>query len=184
MWTLSPASQDGIILATTIIKHREETMKIRLVVALAGLAMSFALPAFAQQKNTMDPKIEQQIRTLAAKYDEAINKQDAAGVAALYTQDGIGQIPESKVSAGHGRQGIEKAYARWFKGWQVTNYFTTVDRVTPAGNEIRSFGKWSDTFKGTEGGTQSFEGHYAWFLVREGDTWKIRRSTCSGYDTQ
>jgi uncharacterized protein (TIGR02246 family) len=164
--------------------NREETMKIRLVVALAGLAMSFVLPAFAQQKNTVDPKIEQQIRTLAAKYDEAINKQDAAAVAALYTQDGIGQIPESKVSPGHGRQGIEKAYARWFKGWQVTNYFTTVDRVTPAGNEIRSFGKWSDTFKGTEGGTQGFEGHYAWFLVREGDTWKIRRSTCSGYNTQ
>ena len=58
-------------------------MKIRLVVALAGLAMSFALPAFAQQKNTLDPKIEQQIRVLAAKYDEAINKQDAAAVAAL-----------------------------------------------------------------------------------------------------
>jgi len=58
-------------------------MKIRLVVALAGLAMSFALPAFAQQKDTVDPKIEQQIRVLAAKYDEAINKQDAAAVAAL-----------------------------------------------------------------------------------------------------
>ena len=91
-------------------------MKIRLVVALAGLAMSFALPAFAQQKNTVDPKIEQQIRTLAAKYDEAINKQDAAAVAALYTQDGIGQIPEPKVGPGHGRQGIEKAYAHTFQG--------------------------------------------------------------------
>jgi uncharacterized protein (TIGR02246 family) len=159
-------------------------MKIRLVVALGGLAMTFALPAFAQQNNKVDPKVEQQIRALAAKYDEAINRHDAAAVASLYTQDGVGQIPESKVSPGHGRQGIEKAYGRWFKGWQVGNYFTTVDRVTAVGDEIRSFGKWSDIFKGTEGGTQSFEGHYAWLLVREGDTWKIRRSTCSGYDTQ
>ena len=160
-------------------------MKIRLVVALAGLAMSFALPAFAQQKNTVDPKIEQQIRTLAAKYDEAINKQDAAPPLRRSTRKtGLGKSLSRKCPQATGRQGIEKAYARWFKGWQVTNYFTTVDRVTPAGNEIRSFGKWSDTFKGTEGGTQGFEGHYAWFLVREGDTWKIRRSTCSGYDTQ
>ena len=29
-------------------------MKIRLVVALVGLAMSFALPTFAQQTNTPD----------------------------------------------------------------------------------------------------------------------------------
>jgi SnoaL-like domain len=103
-----------------------------------GLAISFALPTFAQQKDTVDPKIVQQIRVLAAKYDEAINRHDAAAVASLYTQDGVGQIPESKVSPGHGRQGIEKAYGRWFKGLQVDNYFTTVDWVTAVGNEIRS----------------------------------------------
>jgi uncharacterized protein (TIGR02246 family) len=156
-------------------------LKTRLVVALVGLAISFALPTFAQK--TVDPKIEQQIRVLAQKYDAAINNHDPAAVAALYTEDGVGQIPESKVSPGHGREGIEKAYARWFKGWQVGNYHTTVDRVTAVGNEIRSVGKWSDIFKGTEGGNTSFEGYYSWILVREGDTWKIRRSTCSGYFT-
>jgi uncharacterized protein (TIGR02246 family) len=159
----------------------EETLKMRLVVALVGLAISFALPTFAQK--TVDPKIEQQIRALAQKYDAAINNHDPAAVAVLYTEDGVGQIPESKVSPGHGREGIEKAYARWFKGWQVGNYHTTVDRVTAVGNEIRSVGKWSDIFKGTEGGNTSFEGYYSWILVHEGDTWKIRRSTCSGYFT-
>jgi len=112
-----------------------------------------------QQKGTVDPKTVQQIRVLAAKYDEAINRHDAAAVASLYTQDGVGQIPESKVSPGHGGQGIEKAYGRWFKGWQAGNDFTTVDRVTVVGNQIRSFGKWSDVFKGTEGGYTSFEGY-------------------------
>jgi hypothetical protein len=38
-------------------------MKIRLIVALVGLAISLALPTFAQQ--TIDPQIAQQIRTLA-----------------------------------------------------------------------------------------------------------------------
>ena len=85
-------------------------MKIPLLLALVGLAISFAFPTFAQQKDTVDPKIDQQIRVLAAKYDDAINRHDAVAVAALFTQGGIGQIPESKVSAGHARQGIEKAY--------------------------------------------------------------------------
>jgi hypothetical protein len=46
-------------------------MKIRLLLALAGLAIGFAVPTFAQQKDTPDPKIAQQIRVLATKYDEA-----------------------------------------------------------------------------------------------------------------
>jgi hypothetical protein len=37
-------------------------MKIRLIVALVGLAISFAAPTFAQQKDTGDPQITQQIR--------------------------------------------------------------------------------------------------------------------------
>jgi hypothetical protein len=32
-------------------------MKIRLLLALVGLAGSFALPTFAQQKKTVDPQI-------------------------------------------------------------------------------------------------------------------------------
>jgi ketosteroid isomerase-like protein len=158
-------------------------MKARSLLNIAGLAISFVLPTLAQQKEAIDPKVEQQIRLLAAKFDEAINRHDAVAVAALYTQDGVGEIPESKVSAGHGQQGIEKAYARWFKNWNIHNYFSTVDRVIAVGNEIRSFGKWSDSFKGIEGSTTNFEGHYSWILIREGDTWKIRRGTCSGFFT-
>jgi ketosteroid isomerase-like protein len=158
-------------------------MKTGVAVALVGLAISFVLPTLAQQKEGIDPKIDQQIRMLAAKFDEAINRHEAVAVTELYTQDGVGEIPESKVSAGHGQQGIEKAYARWFKNWNIHNYFSTVDRVIAVGNEIRSFGKWSDSFKGIEGSTTNFEGHYSWILIREGDTWKIRRGTCSGFFT-
>ena len=64
-------------------------MKTRLVVAFVGLAISFALPAFAQEKDQVDRKIEQQIRLLAANYDAAINKHDPAAVAALYAQDAV-----------------------------------------------------------------------------------------------
>ena len=61
-------------------------MRILLALALSGLAISFAVPTFAQ----VDPKIEQQIRILASKYDAAINKHDAPAIAALYTPDAVG----------------------------------------------------------------------------------------------
>src|ERR1700741_2950388 len=52
----------------TIPTHREVSMKIRFVVALVGLAISFAPPAFAQQKDTVDPETAQQVRALASNY--------------------------------------------------------------------------------------------------------------------
>ena len=153
-------------------------MKIRLVVALAGLAMSFALPAFAQQKNTVDPKIEQQIRILAAKYDEAINKQDAAAVAALYAQDGVWVTHDGSF---HGRQAIEKGYVQLdVKSWQIGSYITTVERVVAVGNEVRSTGRWSCVHKNWSGAPGTADGYYSWVIVREGDTWKIRKNTASG----
>ena len=54
-----------------ILNPGEETMKIRLLLTLAGLAISFALPAFAQQTNTPDPQVRQQYVALAKKFDEA-----------------------------------------------------------------------------------------------------------------
>ena len=62
-------------------------MKIRFVVALVGLAISFAPPAFAQQKDTVDPETAQQVRALASKYDATFNRQDAVTVAGLYAED-------------------------------------------------------------------------------------------------
>jgi ketosteroid isomerase-like protein len=80
-------------------------MKILLPVALVGLAISFTVPTLAQQKDTVDPKIDQQIRALAMKYDEAYNRQDPAAVAALYTEDAVLQSPHGPF---RGRQAIEK----------------------------------------------------------------------------
>jgi uncharacterized protein (TIGR02246 family) len=148
-------------------------MKMRLVVALAGLAMSFALPAFAQQKNTVDPKIAQQIRALVWKYDAAFNNHDAATVAALYTEDGVDVFH----GATHGRQAIEKSYARDFQRLQPNSHATRVDRVIAIGNDVRVLGKWSDTFQETSGAPTYHEGYYSCLVVREGDTWKIRRDT-------
>jgi len=41
-------------------------MKARLLFALVGLAISFALPTYAQQTNTPDPKLRSQIKEVQA----------------------------------------------------------------------------------------------------------------------
>src|SRR5271165_182834 len=58
-------------------------MKIRLAVALLGLATSLTVPTLAQQKETADQEIRQVADSLARKLDEAWNNNDAAAAAAL-----------------------------------------------------------------------------------------------------
>jgi uncharacterized protein (TIGR02246 family) len=151
-------------------------MKRDIAVVIVGLAISFAAPVFAQQ--TVDPKIEQQIRVLASKYDAAINKHDAPAIASLYTQGAVWATYHDGTY--RGPQAIEKEYERlYFRRWNKSNYITTVDRLSAVGNEIRSFGTWSCNYQGN-GSVGSDSGHYRWVIAREGDTWKIRRDIMSG----
>jgi hypothetical protein len=60
-----------------------------LLLALAGLVISVALPALAQEQNAVDPEVRQQIEASIMKADEAFNRSDAAGCTADYTQDAI-----------------------------------------------------------------------------------------------
>ena len=64
-------------------------MKIRLVVALVGFAIGFAVPTFAQEQNTVDPEVRQQIEAVNMKLLEARNKGDAAAAAAFYEQNAV-----------------------------------------------------------------------------------------------
>jgi uncharacterized protein (TIGR02246 family) len=146
----------------------------RFVAALIGLAIGFTMPIVAQQKDTVDPQITQQIRVLAMKYDEAFNKSDAAAVAALYTEDAIYVAHHGTF---HGRQAIEKTYANYFQHWHSINQVSTVDRVIAVGNDVRAFGTWTCGFQDTNGAPKKDGGRYRWLLVRQGDTWKIRTNT-------
>jgi uncharacterized protein (TIGR02246 family) len=149
-------------------------MNIRFLLALVGLAIGFAAPALAQLKDTVDPKTAQEIRALAMKYDAAFNNNDAAAVAALYTEDAVYVAHHGTF---HGRQAIEKTYANYFQHWHSINHVSTVDRLIAVGNEVRAFGTWSSAFQDTNGAPKKDRGHYRWLLVRKSDTWKIRTNT-------
>jgi hypothetical protein len=74
-----------------------------------GLAISFAVPAFAQQKDTIISQIDEQI---VKKFDEAFNNRDAAAVAALYTEDAIQVTPQGGSPADRLRCGNDPIYER------------------------------------------------------------------------
>jgi uncharacterized protein (TIGR02246 family) len=152
-------------------------MKVRLVVALVGLAISFALPTFAQQTNAPDPQLRQKLIDVIAKHADAINKNDAAAAAACFTQDAVYVTDRGPVN---GREAIEKWYADLFKKVQFSYYVITIDQDSPhvigtAGNEIWAAGGWSSTIKGEKFGPRQITGY--WSVIRLGDDWKIRMLT-------
>ena len=85
-------------------KLREKTMKNCLVILLAGWAIGVAVPAFAQQKDSVDLKIAHEIVALG-KLAEAINKNDADAVAAVFTEDAVCVTPQGPI---HGREAIKE----------------------------------------------------------------------------
>jgi uncharacterized protein (TIGR02246 family) len=164
-------------------------MKILLVLGLVGSVISLA-PTLAQQTNTpatpastasgqpedtVDPQLAQLIRLLAVKFDEAFNNGDAAALAAFYTDDAIYTTTDGKTY--NGRQAIQSKYALLdFQHDHCTNLLTKVERVIAIGDGVGSIGTWGCAFR-WNGDTKHVVGHYSTVLVRQGDTWKIQKST-------
>ena len=151
-------------------------MKIRFVVTLVGLAISFALSAFAQQTNTPDPELRQKIIALTKKFDDAMNNNDAAARAALYTEDAV-EVTDSGTL--YGREAIEKHYADLFQKEHFSNYLVKADQdsphiMGPDGNEMWATGKWSHIFQVQNGNPTQANGYWAAVKIREGDVWKMR----------
>jgi hypothetical protein len=111
-------------------------MKVRLLLAIAGLAVGFFVPTFAQEKDAVDPEVRQQIEAAHTKFEEAYNKHDAAAIAALYTQDAVqfwsGWSADALAS---GQQPIEKRYASVFAS-SPGEFVGQLVQVYAIGNEM------------------------------------------------
>jgi uncharacterized protein (TIGR02246 family) len=153
----------------------EQIMKKRLVVSLAGLAISFALPTYAQQKDLADPQTTQKILAIGKAEEEAHNNHDAAAAAALFTRDAVFLTLEGPII---GRQAIQKWYTNLWQSWHSTNYITKFDGnalhlIGTAGNELWATGESSETGQGKNGEPLPVKNHWFCIFVREGDDWKI-----------
>jgi uncharacterized protein (TIGR02246 family) len=154
-------------------------MKGRLVVPLVVLAMSFALPTYAQQKDLADPQTTKKILASIEAYDEAINDNDASAIAALFTRDAVFVTTEGPIIS---RQAIEKWYADVLQWWRPKNHILKVDGnafhlIGTAGNELWATGEWSETGQSKNGEPIPIKGYKLLLFVREGDDWKIQVNT-------
>ena len=154
-------------------------MKIRILLALAGLAVSFAVPTFAQQTNAPDPKLREQFFTDTKKFDDAFVGGDAAALAAHYMEDAVLVNDDGPV---YGREAIEKLYENLFKMVRFTKHLSAFDQYSPhiigtADNEAWATGEWTQTVQGQDFGPLEEKGYWTCIYAREGDVWKVRVNT-------
>jgi ketosteroid isomerase-like protein len=161
---------------------------LRLLLALGWFSIGFALPAFAEQKDTVDPGIAQQrsllgdatalgeVGALAMRQNEAFNKNDAGSVAALFTEDAVLVAPDGIFS---GRQAIQKRYEDTFQRWSFTLFSDPRERQLKAiDNAVWSVGEWWGTLQ-SKAGPVFVTGYWSAIYVLEGNVWKIRMLTLS-----
>ncbi len=107
--------------------------------------------------------------------DEALNKNDADALAALFTEDAVLVAKDGMFL---GRQAIQKRYADTFQRWPITTSSGQGSSLNAIDNAVWSTGKWWSTRQGQTG--PKFErGFWSAIYVREGDAWKIRLLTIS-----
>jgi len=172
-------SRSGSFRRQAMSRHREEIMKIRLAVSLVGLAISFALPSSAQQEEPMlSEQDRQQLGALHKKWDEAENNNDAAALAALFTEDAAFVTDKGPVS---GREAIKQWFADDFQEWRHSNHIHQPDsnsaRIIGTAGNVALNGEFSVTVQGKTGGPIPVKGYWSEIDTREGDDWKIRMHT-------
>jgi uncharacterized protein (TIGR02246 family) len=148
---------------------------MRLLVILIGLIISFALPVLAQKANTPDPQLRQALDDLFKKETEAYNNNDAAAIAATFTEDAIFV---NTLGPFYGREAIQKYYADriqkgHFSNFVIKYYPESIRALGTTGGEMWAAGEWSITVQGQNGPMQ-YHGYWGAVKAREGDTWKTR----------
>jgi len=129
--------------------------------------ISFSISSAAEVNHDLK-QVEEKIE---AAYAENYNKQDAAGISALYATDGM------LFNAAGPHTDIAKAYDGVFKSGFNHNEIT-VDQVWPLGADtLLATGEYHLTGKDSSGAPIELTGIWTSTDVREGGVWKIRMRT-------
>jgi ketosteroid isomerase-like protein len=126
--------------------------------------------------DTTDSQITEQLHAFSKKVDEAWNNNDAAALAALFTEDALLLEDTGPI---YGREAIEKHYADVFQKVHFSNHLDKADQNSPhvigmTGNEAWSNGQWSLTYQVKGGVPVELSGYWLEIYSREGGTWKKR----------
>ena len=112
----------------------------------------------------------QAVEAFTTKYLDAYNRRDAAGMAALYVEDGL-RVPPGPITAG--KQNLEKAWRAVFDaGYTGLRY--DIKQSQAEGNIVWSVGQFTVMAPDESGVPQERQGNFVNIYQWEGDGLKFR----------
>jgi uncharacterized protein (TIGR02246 family) len=143
---------------------------------VAAWTISLAIPAVAQETIKCDGPEDAcgHESEIAGKFSAAFNKNDAAALASLYTQDAVivGEGPILR-----GRDVIEGDFRELFKGHGWSNHVAKVVEIHVVGDLAWRIGQYSVVGPGPNNTSQRYGGYFSTIDVRDNGTPKIREET-------
>jgi ketosteroid isomerase-like protein len=134
--------------------------------SLVLIALSILSPAFAQS----DQNLRAEVEKISAAHAENFNKQNAAGIAALYAKGA------TLVNAAGVQTSIEENFQNAFKAG-FNHQEVTVGDVTSISPDIAlGLGEYANSGQGQSGPLQ-VRGRWTAVYMRDGGVWKIRQLT-------
>ena len=126
----------------------------------------FSLPIFAQQQDLQE--VMNAANALSARESELLSKKDAAGIASLFTSDGLLVMLAPQFAFKPGRDGIQKHYQGIIDAG-TTSITLELKNLEIRGNDsLWAAGTYSVTVK-----DKTIQGNWFRILKRENGNWKI-----------
>ena len=126
----------------------------------------FALPIFAQQQDLQE--VMNATNALGARENELLGKKDAAGIASLFTSDGLLVMLAPQFAFKPGRDAIQKHYQSIIDAG-ASSIILELKHMELRGNDgVWAAGNYSVTVK-----DKTIQGHWFRILKRENGAWKI-----------
>jgi uncharacterized protein (TIGR02246 family) len=141
------------------------TMKATIFAVVLLAIGCFALPICAQQDLQ---EVMNATNALGARENELLSKKDAAGIASLFTLDGLLVMLAPQFAFKPGRDAIQKYYQVIIEAG-ASNITLELKNLELRGNDgVWAAGNYSITVK-----DKTIEGHWFRILKRENGAWKI-----------
>ena len=139
----------------------------RTIFAVALLTVGcFSLPIFAEEQDLQE--VMNAANALSARESELLSKKDAAGIASLFTSDGLLVMLAPQFAFKPGRDVIQKHYQGIIDAG-ATGITLQLKNVELRGNDgVWAAGTYSVTVK-----DKTIQGNWFRILKRDNGTWKI-----------
>lgn len=152
-------------------------MKAFLMTALVSTSVAMSMPAAAQQTEVTDAAMLTQLDEHNKKWAAAFNSNDAAAIAALYTEDGVEITNQGPI---YGREALQKHYETLLKTFKFSEHAGKRHRsymIDVDANVVLSHGEYTFTASDNKGNSMPLTGYWSSVSVLEDGVWRDKMQT-------